>query len=69
MATNVFISNQQPQPQPPTLIAVHSNQWSTGICDCFDDLEVCKFISLQSHVFFLTGTYKRCKSESLSLSM
>ncbi|XP_042258052.1 placenta-specific gene 8 protein-like [Thunnus thynnus] len=43
MATNVFINNQQPQPQPPTLIAVHSNQWSTGICDCFDDLNVCCF--------------------------
>ncbi|XP_036403931.1 cornifelin homolog A-like [Megalops cyprinoides] len=34
MATNVII--QQPQIAP--LIAVQSNQWSTGICDCFDDL-------------------------------
>ncbi|KAJ8337783.1 hypothetical protein SKAU_G00367490 [Synaphobranchus kaupii] len=32
MTTNVII--QQPQ-------AVQSNQWSTGICDCFDDLPVC----------------------------
>ncbi|XP_051284932.1 placenta-specific gene 8 protein [Dicentrarchus labrax] len=41
MATNVFISNNQPQ--APTLVAVQSNQWSTGICDCFDDLNVCCF--------------------------
>ncbi|XP_018522628.1 placenta-specific gene 8 protein-like [Lates calcarifer] len=41
MATNVFINNQQPQ--PPTLVAVHSNQWSTGICDCCSDLDVCCF--------------------------
>ncbi|KAJ8337782.1 hypothetical protein SKAU_G00367480 [Synaphobranchus kaupii] len=32
MTTNVII--QQPQ-------AVQSNQWSTGICDCCDDLPVC----------------------------
>ncbi|KAJ8337777.1 hypothetical protein SKAU_G00367430 [Synaphobranchus kaupii] len=32
MTTNVII--QQPQ-------AVQSKQWSTGICDCFDDLAVC----------------------------
>lgn len=47
MATNVFINNQQPQ--PPTLVAVHSNQWSTGICDCCSDLDVCKSVSLQPH--------------------
>ncbi|KAM7366067.1 hypothetical protein PAMP_015535 [Pampus punctatissimus] len=41
MATNVFITNQQPQPS--TLIAVQSNQWSTGLCDCFNDLNVCCF--------------------------
>ena len=63
MATNVFINNQQPQPQPPTLIAVHSNQWSTGICDCFDDLNVCKSASLQRVTCFpSTETYKYCQS-------
>ncbi|CAB1351590.1 unnamed protein product [Coregonus sp. 'balchen'] len=43
MATNVIINNNQqsqpPQPQTPAIIAVHSNQWSTGICGCFDDLQ------------------------------
>ncbi|CDQ77930.1 cornifelin homolog [Oncorhynchus mykiss] len=46
MATSVIINNQQsqpPQPQTPAFIAVHSNQWNTGICDCFDDLQVCCF--------------------------
>ncbi|CAB1345302.1 unnamed protein product [Coregonus sp. 'balchen'] len=46
MATSVTINNQQsqpPQPQTPAFIAVHSNQWSTGICGCFDDLQVCCF--------------------------
>ncbi|XP_064786834.1 placenta-specific gene 8 protein-like [Oncorhynchus masou masou] len=46
MATSVIINNQHsqpPQPQTPTFIAVHSNQWSTGICDCFDDFQVCCF--------------------------
>ncbi|XP_043099971.1 placenta-specific gene 8 protein-like [Puntigrus tetrazona] len=32
---------QQPQFSP--LIAVSSNQWSTGICGCFDDCDVCCF--------------------------
>ncbi|XP_067379819.1 cornifelin-like [Channa argus] len=40
MTTNVFVN----QPPPTTtLIAVQPNQWSTGICDCFDDLNVCCF--------------------------
>lgn len=39
MATNVVINNQPRQ--SPTVISVQSNQWSTGICDCFDDLEIC----------------------------
>uniref|UniRef100_A0A3B4Y704 Cornifelin-like n=1 Tax=Seriola lalandi dorsalis TaxID=1841481 RepID=A0A3B4Y704_SERLL len=43
MTTNLIINNQQPQPQPPTLVAVQSIQWSTGICDCFDDLQICCF--------------------------
>ncbi|XP_070786130.1 placenta-specific gene 8 protein-like [Enoplosus armatus] len=38
MATNVFVNSQ---PQPPTMIAVQSNQWSTSICGCFDDIHVC----------------------------
>ncbi|XP_056156456.1 cornifelin homolog [Lampris incognitus] len=38
MATNVIINSQQ-----PTMIAVHSNQWSTGICGCCDDVKVCCF--------------------------
>ncbi|XP_030635120.1 placenta-specific gene 8 protein-like [Chanos chanos] len=31
--------------QPPTVstLAVQSNQWHTGICDCFDDCDVCCF--------------------------
>ncbi|XP_071334068.1 placenta-specific gene 8 protein-like [Trachinotus anak] len=42
MATNVFINNQPPpQPQPPAVVSIQSNQWSTGICDCFDDVHVC----------------------------
>ncbi|XP_058638170.1 placenta-specific gene 8 protein-like [Onychostoma macrolepis] len=32
---------QQPQFSP--VIAVSSNQWSTGICGCFDDCNVCCF--------------------------
>uniref|UniRef100_A0A673ITW2 Placenta-specific gene 8 protein-like n=1 Tax=Sinocyclocheilus rhinocerous TaxID=307959 RepID=A0A673ITW2_9TELE len=32
---------QQPQFSP--VIAVSSNQWSTGICGCFDDCSVCCF--------------------------
>ncbi|XP_026209103.1 cornifelin-like [Anabas testudineus] len=43
MATNVVINNQPRQ--SPTVISVQSNQWSTGICDCFDDLEICCFAS------------------------
>ncbi|XP_038588017.1 cornifelin homolog [Micropterus salmoides] len=43
MATNVFINNNQPQ--APILIAAQSNQWSTGIWGCFDDLSVCCFAS------------------------
>ncbi|KAK2862725.1 hypothetical protein Q5P01_002258 [Channa striata] len=40
MTTNVFVN----QPPPTTtVIAVQPNQWSTGICDCFDDLNVCCF--------------------------
>ncbi|XP_071753711.1 placenta-specific gene 8 protein-like [Centroberyx gerrardi] len=42
MATNVIINSQQPH-QAPSLIAIHSNQWSTSICGCFDDLQVCCF--------------------------
>uniref|UniRef100_A0A667Z7G9 Placenta-specific gene 8 protein-like n=1 Tax=Myripristis murdjan TaxID=586833 RepID=A0A667Z7G9_9TELE len=42
MSTNVIINGQQ-APAAPTLIAVHSNQWSTSICGCFDDLQVCCF--------------------------
>ncbi|KAG5853332.1 hypothetical protein ANANG_G00072070 [Anguilla anguilla] len=37
MTTNVIIQ------QPPAVQVgmVQSNQWSTGICDCFDDLPSC----------------------------
>lgn len=59
MAMNVYV-NSQPPPSP-AVIAVHSNQWSTGICDCFDDLGVCMSVSLQNvflHVFASTG-YRR----------
>ncbi|KAK2913584.1 hypothetical protein Q8A67_001983 [Cirrhinus molitorella] len=31
------------QPQFSPVIAVSSNQWSTGICGCFDDCDVCCF--------------------------
>ncbi|XP_046905141.1 PLAC8-like protein 1 isoform X2 [Hypomesus transpacificus] len=43
MATSVIINNQPPQPPPQAIIAVQTNQWSTGICGCFDDLQVCCF--------------------------
>ncbi|XP_050969969.1 cornifelin homolog [Labeo rohita] len=32
---------QQPQFSP--VVAVSSNQWSTGICGCFDECDVCCF--------------------------
>ncbi|MBN3310652.1 cornifelin homolog [Amia ocellicauda] len=36
MTTTVVI--QQPQ---PTMYVNNSNQWSTGICDCCQDLKIC----------------------------
>ncbi|KAL7875807.1 hypothetical protein AOLI_G00107700 [Acnodon oligacanthus] len=39
------------QPQPSTLAIINSNQWSTGICDCFDDCNVCCFAGLCFPVF------------------
>lgn len=54
MATSVIINNQPPQPPPQAIIAVQTNQWSTGICGCFDDLQVCestyKFVSYSGYI-------------------
>lgn len=50
MATNVFINNAQPQPPQPTMVLVQPNQWSTGICDCFDDMQVCESGCVQPHL-------------------
>ncbi|XP_061092482.1 cornifelin-like [Conger conger] len=39
MATNVVIQ----QSQVPTVMAGQFNDWSTGICECFDDMAICCF--------------------------
>ncbi|KAL6490833.1 hypothetical protein MHYP_G00011780 [Metynnis hypsauchen] len=39
------------QPQPSSLVTIYSNQWSTGICDCFDDFNVCCFAAWCFPVF------------------
>ncbi|XP_026152420.1 cornifelin-like [Mastacembelus armatus] len=41
MATNIFMNNQQPQ--TTTLITAQSDQWSTGILGCCDDMDICCF--------------------------
>ncbi|KAG9274504.1 uncharacterized protein LOC103037604 [Astyanax mexicanus] len=47
LASNVVFQ----QPQPMSVVAVKSEQWSTGICDCFDDCYVCCFASFCFPVF------------------
>nr|XP_046184360.1 placenta-specific gene 8 protein-like [Oncorhynchus gorbuscha] len=42
----------------PALIATHSNQWGTGICGCFDDLQVCCFAYWCFPCFAYTTTSK-----------
>uniref|UniRef100_A0A3Q3JF19 Uncharacterized protein n=1 Tax=Monopterus albus TaxID=43700 RepID=A0A3Q3JF19_MONAL len=60
MATNVFISN--PQPQSPSVMAVHFNQWSSGICGCFNDLNVCcyAFWCLLCFICYTTSKFGEC---------
>ncbi|KAJ8008381.1 hypothetical protein DPEC_G00104230 [Dallia pectoralis] len=47
IATNMIINTnfgqlaQPPLQQTQGLIAVHSDQWSSSICGCFDDLYIC----------------------------
>lgn len=36
------------QPQSTPLLCVNSNQWTTGICDCFDQCHVCEFVTSEN---------------------
>ncbi|XP_026791884.1 placenta-specific gene 8 protein-like [Pangasianodon hypophthalmus] len=45
------------QPQSTPLLPLNSNQWSTGICDCFDECNVCCFATWCFPVFACSTAY------------
>ncbi|KAG5284850.1 hypothetical protein AALO_G00031200 [Alosa alosa] len=58
MERNVVVMQQQQQP----LLVVGSNEWTTGICDCCDDMGICCYATFCFPCFTCqtTGELNEC---------